>query len=528
MKAIYIILCFYLLMPDGAYSAPQCGESDMVQNKRPAIPFQPIPMIDPETGRPYHPNDSITIEIDGQSKSFKAADYFRELNALEESLNRWGYSIRTSGEYSLSGWSQCLDIWEAQAQQVKKAIRAELAKFLLEEEDWDKVWQKVLEEYQANRPSWEEIYRLAEEGSYRVEMPEIPAFSIVKPTLSRKPIAFHKEKSWPWEGGDRNKTYIAFNPYVKFGANKTEAKGEAGLNIDGSLAGQWSGNISSANIHAISPGTGPMRVDFQASIIDGKKVWNKPLVNVGSLRFEDEIRHGLAKSVSYYFQLGPIPMSAEFGLRGEMGLQYGLDLYPLQIGSYVQPYTTADAYAQAAADIYVASVGVGGQLRLIEVAVPIQGHVDFEWIEEPIIQLQLSSTADLSMLAGELYAFAKINYLISSWKGKHSFFKWEGFQKKGSIIDYKASYSRAGLVAEGDLSPRDLLEKDYLNRLAALEALEEQAADKSHQVLTAISKDLQSAAAIEVGRKRELVLGLARAHDHAVHNYYQELGKWLE
>lgn len=513
--------------PRLALSAPQCGSSDIFENRKPAIPFQPIPMVDPETGRPYHPNDPIKVDIDGKEQTFRAGDYFKGLNDIEERLSQWGYSIREHGEFSLSGWVQCIDVWEAQAKQIEKAIRQALAKHLLEADNWREVWDSVLDEYLENRPSWDEIYRLAEQGSYEVYMPEVAVFSATKPTIKRKPIEFEKEKSWPWEGGDKNKAYIGFFPYVKFGATKTEAKGEAGIDINGALAGQWDGSVAALKVSAHSPGSGPLTINMEASAV-GMKPWTKPLAKSGSLSFEDEMRSGISHSVDFKFQLGPVPMRAEFGLRGELGLQYGLELYPLQIGSYVQPYAAADAYAQAGADAYVAAIGVGGQLRLIQFTLPIQGTANFEWDEEPLIRLVLSSTADLTLLSGDLYAYAKVNYLVGTWKGKHSFFNWKGFQKTGTIIDYKATYSRSGLIADGDLSPEDLLEQNYINRIAALEALEEQAASRSYETVVAVSKDLQTSQAMEVGRKVEVLTALSRSHDQAINSYYQELRQWLQ
>lgn len=524
---IYLALFIFIAIQKNAVAA-ECGNSDVFDNQAEPIPFQTIPMVDPKTGYRYHPHDPIKIHVDDEHRVIKAEEYFRQLNELEESLNQRGFSIRQSGEHTISGWTQCLAKWEAQADKIKKEIRASLAEFLLKESDWAEAWDDIYTEYQKNRPSWAEIQRLAESSSYQVHMPEVPVFSVSKPKFQRKDIAFQKEKSWPWEGGDKGKAYVGFYPYIKLGVDKLEAKGEAGFTIDGGLAGQWNGNIAAAAIHTYSPASGPLKVDVVASVIDGRKTWNKPLVDLGSLRYEDEIRSSLSKAVTYNFQLGPIPMSAELGIRGSMGLRYGLDLYPLQVGSYVQAYAAADAYAQVGADIYIAAVGVGGHLRIIEFSLPLQGHALFDWQEEPLIHLTLSATTDLNVLSGDLYAYAKVDYLFDTWKGKYPFFVWSGFRKAGTIIDYQASLSRAGLVAKGDLSPDDLLEKTYVNRQARLEALEEQAELRRHETLLAIAKDLQSVEAMDVSRREAKIQHIAKAHDATVDHFMQQLEDLLQ
>lgn len=524
----WIILGVTLLLSKAGYSDPECGTSDIFENRKPAITFQKIPMVNPETGEAYHPNDEITVEINGENVVFRAADYFEKINETEETLNKWGYSVRDGGESTIGGWTQCQDIWNKQGDKIKKNLREELAKYLVGDEDWRDLWDKVKDEYDKNYPSWEELYRQAEEESYEVNLPPVPVFQATKPTIPRKPVEFTKEKTWSWKGGSKRKLSGGIYPYIKFGATKVEAKGEAGLNVKAGLASKWEGDLLNVKLTAHSPGTGPLKIDLSASAVDGMKKWNKPLAKEGELRWEDTYKSSLVKSVNFSFSIGPIPMSAEFGLRGEMGVTYGLVLYPLQIGAFTNPYASADAYAQVGVDVVVASFGVGGRLKVIEVELPIQGTVAFEWDEEPIISLQLAATSELTMLAGDLYAYAKINYLIGSWKGKYRFFKWRGFHKKGTIFDYKATITRSGLIADGDLSPEDILERDYINRLRALEALEQEATDKSFAIVEAIAKDSTLPSTQQVARRAAFIKELSEVHDTRLNNYYDELRDFLK
>ena len=58
------------------------------------------------------------------------------------------------------------DKWNSERQDFSK-FRSELAEYLLSEEDWDKAWDLVAEEYDKNVPSWEELYRAAKTTATR-------------------------------------------------------------------------------------------------------------------------------------------------------------------------------------------------------------------------------------------------------------------------------------------------------------------------------------------------------------------------
>lgn len=518
---------FALAGSSNGFATPECGTSDIFENRKEPIAFVQIPMVNPSTGEEYHPNDIITVEINGVDKDFKASEYFSNLNETEEVLNQWGYSIRDGGDATLGGWTQCQDLWEEQGKKIKKNIRDELAKYLLGDEDWTELWDKIKEEYDKNYPDWDELYRQAEDGSYEVNLPPVPTFEASKPTITRQPVEFTKEKTWSWEGGDKSKVHGGLYPYLKFGATKVEAKGEAGISIKVGLAGQWDGELLDVKLSGHSPGTGPLKVDLSASVIDGKKKWNKPLVAEGELKWDERYMSALSKSVRFDFSIGPVPMAAEFGLRGEMGVLYGLALYPLQIGAYTTPYAAADAYAQVGVDIKVASFGVGGLLQIVSLQMPIQGHISFVFEEEPLINLNLAATSELTMLSGNLYAYVKINYLFDTWEGRYPFYEWEGYKKTGTIFDYSAKINRNGLIADGDLTPEDILEMDYNNRLRALEALEEMAVNRGFEVAEAIAQDAASPAAREVAQKAVLTNQLSDSHDQRLNDYYDELREFL-
>ena len=254
------VLSLYSLNLTGA---PECGGSDIFENRKEPIPFQQIPMVDPATGDEYHPNDMIEVKVGDETKTFRAADYFKELNKIERDLNRWGYSVKGDGDVTLSGWTQCEDKWKAQAEKITKTIRKELTKYLLEDQDWDALWDKVKDEYDKNIPDYDEMYRAAESGEYEANLPPVPVFTATKPTLERAVVDFDKKKTWSWNGGDKSKLYAKIDTIAQFGATKAEAHAIADLNIESAIAGEWEGNLLNVKVEGKSPGTGPLELKLR-------------------------------------------------------------------------------------------------------------------------------------------------------------------------------------------------------------------------------------------------------------------------
>ncbi len=509
-----------------------CGPDNIIEHRKPLIHFEPFPMKDPETGKEYHPNDLVDVpDENGDIKKVKASNYFGRLNSIEEQLNTWGYSLRTDGVDNISSLNYCAKRLESQVKVINEYVRDQEMKFLKNPEEWKNDWEKAWEEYKKDIPSWEDLYRYAEDDDYDVYMPEVPVFHADRPVFERKPVEFTKEKTYTLYKGS-NKTFaVGIYPYYKIGATKVEAKGEAGVNVEGAILGAWKGSVANIAIKAQSPGTGPLTLDLVASVIDGRKTWNKPLVKTGALRYDDNVKASIAKSVSYRFAIGPIPCKGEVGLRGEAGFQWGIELYPLQVGAYTGPWAAADAYAQVGADIFVAGVGAGGRLLLASYQLTLQGTGTFEWVDEPLIKLNMALVSDLELLSGEIYGYAYVYYPIlwppfkkkKTWR--HTFFDWKGYKKKGSLFDYSATVSRNGLVAEGDLSPEDVLEMNHINREAYVEELEEKALVHTHDIMASVVEDIASDANRKIGVSAAQVNALTKQLQERQDQYWKHLNE---
>ncbi|AJQ97952.1 hypothetical protein [Gynuella sunshinyii] len=526
------------MLPAFSWAASNCSDDDIIENRLPAITFVPFSRTNPETNLPYDYNDTIEITLeDGSTKTVNALEYLDELDDTESSLNAWGYSLREDGTPTISQLNYCFESLQDQAGLIDEQIREEHPGNMMDDLSWKEKWDLIKKAYEQQAPSWDDLYAMADNEDYEVYLPEVPKYTAPTVTFEPRPIEFSKEKTHTFYTGSMKGFSVGIFPYYKFGASKVEAVAEAGVKVDGSLAGQWTGNIATVKLHGRSPGSGPMKVDFTASALDGKITWNKPLVEYGSLRYEDSIKDGITKSVKYRFAVGPIPMSAELGMSGEVGYRWGFELYALQVGAWTGPWAALDAWAQVGVDVWIGGAGVGGQLTIAHYSLTLQGSGQFEWVEEPQIRFQIAALSDLNLLSGDIYAFAWIKYPSPTWKNpfrlkkkewRHSFFSWTGYHNQGTLFDYSAVYNRYGLVAQGDLSIEDIAEVDLVNREAAIEQAEMDVAQEAHYLAQSVYNMLNQNDSRNIPQVAGQIVSASETTRANIDEYWQLMSEWIE
>ncbi|MDQ3232851.1 MAG: hypothetical protein M3Q07_13620, partial [Pseudobdellovibrionaceae bacterium] len=422
----------------------------------------------------------LTIkDKDGNEKKVVASELFKELNKTEESLNQWGYSLRSGEEtVTLARWNYCLPGLQAQAKEISDQISKEFNEIFKGEKPWSDMWAAVKKEWEDNAPSWEEIQEMADDKDFQVYAPQIPVYQ--PPSINFKPVEvnFKKEKSKRIAHGG-NKSFAAdLFAYYKAGASKLEAVGEAGVYLNVQIHTAYKGELARYSYIGRTPGTGPLEVTRVISFFDGKKVDTKPVVKMGLLSESDRINNTISKSANWRFSVLGIPMAAEVGGRGEVGFKWDIRMAPFNVGFMVGPYCALDAFANLGADIGIAGAGVGGLVKIVEASLMLQGHGIFEYEDDPRVKLLLSLDTELKMLSGELYAYGYIGWGPLKKEGRYSFFDWKGIQKIGNLYKYEGLLTKRGLVARGNLDPEDILESNQLNEEVYVANLEELAAEK--------------------------------------------------
>lgn len=490
MTALIVCLTIFInLTATRADEPPDCSTT-AIENTRDTIAFKPFLMEDPVTGRQYAPDEILTLENDdGEIVQITAQAFFEELNRIELNLNKMGYSIRNDEVHTLAELYYCY--LPEQAEIISEGVRPDTPS-TYRKAFWEQLFNEKLEEMKNDLATWVDLYHLKvpdiDEDDYY--FPEVPPYTPQTPAIKPRPLEVIKEKSWNYEIGEKSKFYLAGGYGYKAEGSAVEVAASGYGRVDTTILKDLNKSILDAKAGVRSPGS-LNGYGFVSIRVFGKEVgafnWTQPSLKVDG---GGKDLYKIDQSLSYRFSIGPVPMKAKVGFRGGVGYRWLLEIAPLQAGASVTPYAHADAYAQAGADVGVASAGVGGKLVLVSAAVPIMGAIAFQYIDQPELVYSLSADADLDALSGELYAYAKINYIWDTWKGKFSLYKWKGFKKTGNIFNYEARYTPAGLIASGDLSADDFVEISEINRQRAVEQLEAESSIRSNEVVAYIYEDL--------------------------------------
>ncbi|MBF0258619.1 MAG: PD40 domain-containing protein [Desulfamplus sp.] len=180
---------------------------------------------------------------------------------------------------------------------------------------------------------------------------------------------------------------------------------------------------------------------YNVSILEGDTVWSDNRVLRDYFKDADEIslwdtkdKNGnekyskdKEKKWTKRFTVGPVPMSVTGGLTGEIGIRAEVkyakgNKFILEGG----PYASLNGMLElGAVDIYVASVGVGTDLKLIEVFLKLTPRVQIV-PSFPVAIFRFDAPIVLSTLDGNAYLYAEIDYLISSKRWKYTIIEWDG------------------------------------------------------------------------------------------------------
>ncbi|MFY0582280.1 hypothetical protein ACN28S_55590 [Cystobacter fuscus] len=492
-------------------------------NKKPPVAFVPIPMKNPQTGEPYLPNEEIEVE---PGKKMLAGDFFNQINDLEYDLNQWGYSLRDTDVATLAELKSCIELLSQQRDLILEDIRQNGVGAWTPEERLKQI-EAAWKRYQEQLPSWDELYEKANDDSVKVYLPEVPPFSAPVPEIKRaelKPV--FKERTWSFDVGEKSKFWVNAQASLSLRASKVDAVGDARGAVNAALMGKWEGEVLSATAHAQAPATSDGKLQLAVRGL-GKVLWSKNWELPG-IHYDDKVEWPLEYGVDYRFAIGPVPMRARVGFRATAGAKYGYDVLPLQVGAHAVPFASADAYAQAGADIGIAGAGVGGQLILIQDYVTLQGNARVEFDEEPSLVVELIGTNSLTALSGRLYAYAYINYIFGKWKGEWNFYKWEGFRRDGNLFNFKWVWTPGGVKATGDVKAEDVMEVNQTNAELRLMEIENKSQSHVWNTMKAISDDANSPAAAKVLTEQGRLTSLATGVDALLGQYENELKEWTK
>jgi hypothetical protein len=121
-------------------------------------------------------------------------------------------------------------------------------------------------------------------------------------------------------------------------------------------------------------------------------------------------------SKEYPFSVAGVPMSVEFGVRGESGVRWYVGLAPVSVTGVVTPFTHSTAYAQISyVDIEVAEAGVEGDVTLMRDDLIISGYAQLQLDaqQKPYIYQEYSAINLMNALDGKLRLYTCVT--VPNW-----------------------------------------------------------------------------------------------------------------
>ena len=210
-------------------------------------------------------------------------------------------------------------------------------------------------------------------------------------------------KHWDMPMGDPSSFYVDLNGSLQLNGSNTGTTMKVAGRADSAVLHN-SFTLVSVDGTADSPLSEPLRVSLNLKILGNS--W-KPLDNtaVNVLEVSSSMTNSVHWSKEYPFSIAGVPMSVEFGVRGDSGVRWYVGLAPVSVTGTITPFSHNEAYAQiAAVDIEVAEAGVEGVVDLLHDDFIISGYVQLQLDaqQKPYIYQEYSAINAMNALDGKL------------------------------------------------------------------------------------------------------------------------------
>jgi len=451
-------------------------------NKRPALDFVQIPMLDPskERGIPLQPGQTLPPFESGDSMT--AEEYYRDLNALEKEFNALGYSLddeRDPAEELLlqeipppPGQNgvmiklkrEALISAKSRADSFMSSVRSKQSRLTAL-----KTTKEKTESAQASQAVKSTRSTVPSTVAQTAAGPIKRKTELIERTLGRnlnppviekgdrKKFAISLTSSEKLEGDPRSlrivnkagaRAYI-FNHAVSLfdvtGETHSPVRKESLLvKLDVMVLGDY---VSGAAINRSVPVP-----DVLLSEMANLPTVGSPANWTSSI----DISYGMT------FMVGPIPLSVKIGTRAALGIESALLASPVRVTNDLTPKAFADVYAQAGINIIIAEAGVECRLRLVDATMTLHGMLQ-RGAEDgrEFLDTEYSIYRWYAALDGNLSLYLKIyvpRWGLPPWKKKtyrNRLVGWSGFSDDQwepvltTAKHYLYSYPGTGLAVPG-------------------------------------------------------------------------------
>jgi hypothetical protein len=433
---------------------------------------------DSKTGKTYGPNDMIQIP---EGKSVPASVYFAEIEKLEREFNAKGYSIENGPAENTVGK---VKVNEADLARQRSSMPA-AGKFISEADikgtfkaanTVGGVELKSLDamteaEFNAAKASKVHIRSGAATAGdlqgteFKVStgpaVAGVGGVSAAAPGALVKSISQAASKSWVYGSTSSFQASISgsvsingrvYQPggnlnQMSYAAAKAElAKTSSEFNfassgrVDGTLFGKGF-NVLNITGNSRVPANSAQNANIGINVsVVGINIFNfaqnfPQSFNISSSKSAyKEIRY------TYRTVIVVVPVSGSVGVKGTVGINYGISGDKLSLTANVTPFAELAGFAEAAIDLLIVKAGVLGTITFVRGSIPLQAQLYISINNGIIIGERLYAGYNLNFLSGTIQLFAKVWTFWSGWKSYYyTLWSTGGYNISGAFANYQNS-----------------------------------------------------------------------------------------
>ena len=441
---------------------------------KPKITFVPFKLED-KNGKAISPNEKVTLK---NGKVITVEQFVNRANEVEKKLNAQGYSLRTANKKLVSRTvtdRKYLDARVPTSPKAKGLFKEgnTLKKFMSLQKRvkvvslspfMNNTRSMIIKPYSLyNSREKKEVDKYVFSGAKGTVQAK-------KLTSSRKKIDFKQghygnlvkiyefDKTIPkrWDFGDPKTFQVGIEGSIRRYAkiypfdpdNPEKNKSEFKVSAKGKAWGSLFGNSmellnASGEFYAPSDITKKMTAKVHIKAL-GTTLFNVNKEYPQKVKLSDVYGKSFDKNFPIEVPIVPgIDFKGLIGIKGEIGFQYGGEIYRTLAAAHGRPIINLEGYAEAGVEFLdILGGGVGGKLSFIKGQLDLQAYTGI-WSqnsEQIVFGMNYYIGAELEILSGSLYAYVEIcdpSPLDLGCKRlfEHEFFNWSGFQLKGTIAE---------------------------------------------------------------------------------------------
>jgi len=168
--------------------------------------------------------------------------------------------------------------------------------------------------------------------------------------------------------------------------------------------------------------------------------WKNEEYNLNQFYEKELFKRNIGWNTEFEFPVGPINIKGEIGFKGIAKIDaYGLlNLSPPETKIGITPFIELKTYGELGASYEIVSAGIGGEIILIKDILDLSAELKFMQSSKAenysYFLFSVNGTNDMTLLSGNLYVWGEIDYLIGSKKFEIEFYSFDGLRIPSSAM----------------------------------------------------------------------------------------------